>query len=287
MESAKPAENKSNRQENEIIEPADHGVPVHTPAPGESAFVAGTLTFGPKIQSPEAELPNGHDRARYPWTRELDVILRNGYRGGPEDKQRAIDQICLRTGWPRQTCWDRARALHLSSPGRQQSRRQWSAEEIARIRSHKPRHCVADLAIQLGRSVRSVREKMKRFRKTQEEQRPEDNDHVFYSVNEVAGAIGRNSRIVYRWVEEGRLTAGPDPITGELRIEERDFWNFITMNYDEVFVHKVSRDYLEWLCAELLPLARPRIVQKGGRKRAAANGQHPEYGEAGSTGPSL
>ena len=53
-------------------------------------------------------------------------------------------------------------------------------------------------------------------------------------------------------------------------MEERDFWAFITMNYEEVLVNKVSRDYLEWLCAALLPLARPRIIQKGGRKRAAA-----------------
>jgi len=207
-------------------------------------------------------------RARYRWTRELDALLREGYRGDADAKQRAIDQICLRTAWPRQTCWDRARALDLSTAGGQHARRHWRDEELARIRSHKPRQRIAELAAQLGRSVRSVREKLKRFNRTREEQRPEDNDHVFYSVNEVAGAVGRNNRIVYRWVEQGRLGAAPDPITGELRIEERDFWLFITMNYEEVFVHKVSRDYLEWLCAELLPLARPRIVQKGGRKRA-------------------
>lgn len=276
MESVHPDENTNKRIEE--IEQERRGITLHTTSAAELRFVASspTIELEPKFSS--TTILNSCDRARYRWTGELDVLLRDGYRGDPESKQRAIDQICLRTGWPRQTCWDRARALHLSSSGGRQSRHHWSDEEIARIRSHRPRQHIADLATQLGRSVRSVREKLKRLKRTQEERRPEDNDHAFYSVNEVAGAIGRNSRIVYRWVKEGRLTAAPDPVTGELRVEERDFWNFITMNYEEVLVHKVSRDYLEWLCAELLPLARPRIVQKGGRKRAAAAGrQNAEY----------
>lgn len=270
MESVHTDENTNKRIEE--IEQERCGITLHTASAAEPRFVASspTIELEPKFSS--TTILNSRDRARYRWTGELDVLLRDGYRGDPESKQRAIDQICLRTGWPRQTCWDRARALHLSSSGERQSRHQWSDEEIARIRSRRPRQHIADLATQLGRSVRSVREKLKRLKRTQEERPPEDNDHAFYSVNEVAGAIGRNSRIVYRWVEEGRLKAAPDPVTGELRVEERDFWNFITMNYEEVLVHKVSRDYLEWLCAELLPLARPRIVQKGGRKRAAAAG---------------
>ncbi len=220
-------------------------------------------------ESPSPATVTGH-RVRYRWTRYLDAVLREGYRGDSDAKQRAIDQICLRTGWQRQACWDRALALDLSTTAGQQSRRQWREEEIARIRSHKPRQSIAELAAQLGRSVRSVREKLKRLNQNRGDEGPKENDHVFYSIAEVAEAIGRNARIVYRWVEQSRLAATPDPITGELSVEERDFWLFITLNYEEVLVHKVSRDYLEWLCAELLPLARPRIVQRGGRKRVAA-----------------
>ena len=241
-------------------------IPVSTTTP-ESFEHSPSIRSNP--ESPSSTIFN-IDRARYRWTRELDILLREGYRGGPDAKQRAIDQICLRTGWPRQACWDRARALDLVISTDQHHRRQWRDDEIARILSHRPRQRIAELAAELGRSVRSVREKLKRLNKNRGEQFHEENDLVFYSVTEVAGAIGRNARLVYRWVEQGRLPAVPDPMTGELRVEERDFWGFITLNYEEVFVHKVSRDYLEWLCAELLPLARPRIVQKGGRKRAAA-----------------
>ncbi len=250
-------------------------------SPDHPGFAAHSSMPDTNPERPSTTIPN-HDRSKYRWTRELDSLLREGYRNGSDAKQRAIDQICLRTGWPRQACWDRARALHLATSGGQHHRRPWLGEEIALVRSHRPRQRIAELAAQLGRSVRSVREKLKRLNKGREEQRPDDNDHVFYSVTEVAGAVGRNARIVYRWIEQDRLAASPDPITGELRVEERDFWAFITINHEEVLVNKVSRDYLEWLCAELLPLARPRIIQKGGRKRAAATeGQHTGQGDTG------
>lgn len=259
-------------------------IPLATSNP-ELAEKNPTASLSPEL--PGTTIVNSQ-RSRYRWTRELDALLREGYRGDADAKQRSIDQICLRTAWPRQTCWDRARALDLSTPSGEHPRRQWRDEELARIRSHRPRQRIAELAAQLGRSVRSVREKLKRLNRTREEQRPEDNDHVFYLVADVAGAVGRNARIVYRWVEQDRLAASPDPITGELRVEERDFWAFITMNYEEVFVNKVSRDYLEWLCAELLPLARPRIVQKGGRKRAAATeGQHTVQADTGGLSQGL
>ena len=54
------------------------------------------------------------ERQRYRWKRDLDQALREGYRAGRDSKQRAIDQICLITGWPRQACWGRARALDLT-----------------------------------------------------------------------------------------------------------------------------------------------------------------------------
>ncbi len=149
-----------------------------------------SFEYSPSIRS-NPESPSSTifniDRARYRWTRELDILLREGYRGGPDAKQRAIDQICLRTGWPRQACWDRARALDLVISTDQHHRRQWRDEEIARILSHRPRQRIAELAAELGRSVRSVREKLKRLNKNRGEQLHEDNDHVFYSVTEGCG----------------------------------------------------------------------------------------------------
>jgi DNA-binding CsgD family transcriptional regulator len=210
------------------------------------------------------------DRHRYRWNREFDQLLREGYRDGPDSKQSAIDQICLWTGWPRQACWDRARALHLTIGVTSQGRKPWTPAEIVQLETLRRRTPVAKLAEQMGRTPRSVREKLKRLRKQiGVDNRPESEDEG-YTITEVAEAIGRSARTLYRWVSEGRLPASPNPFTGELCVEEDEFWRFITLNYQDVLVHKVSRDYLEWLCCELLPLARPRIEQKGGRKRRAA-----------------
>jgi transposase-like protein len=210
------------------------------------------------------------EKQKYKWTRELDQLLRDGYRTGPDAKQRAIDQICIRTGWPRQACWDRARALQLTGGVNANGRKRWTPAEIAQLTSLRPRTPISKLAQQMGRTLRSVREKLKRVRQRMDvDFRPQTEDDG-YTITEVAEAIGRSARTVYRWVSDGRLSATPEPVTGELCVEEDDFWRFVTLNYQEVLVHKVSRDYLEWLCAELLPLARPRISQKGGRKKRAS-----------------
>ena len=222
------------------------------------------------------------ERQRYRWKRDLDQALREGYRAGPDSKQRAIDQICLMTGWSRQACWDRARALDLTDGQGARPRKPWALEEIERLQSLSPRAPLGQLAEQLGRTRRSVSEKLKRVRRQTCADRRTDDEADGYTATEVAEAIGRSSRTVYRWISEGRLSGRPNPITGELCVEEEDFWRFVTLNYQEVLVHKVSRDYLEWLCAELLPLARPRIEQKGGRKKrvADANVESPIFTQA-------
>jgi hypothetical protein len=62
--------------------------------------------FETKMEAvPGSPAPAKPERQRYRWKRDLDQALREGYRAGPDSKQRAIDQICLMTGWPRQACW--------------------------------------------------------------------------------------------------------------------------------------------------------------------------------------
>jgi Homeodomain-like domain len=247
------------------------------PTAGFGTTVARVLEPSPAANASGLAIDGEQEKHRYKWNRELDQLLRDGYRTGPDAKQRAIDQICLRTGWPRQACWDRARALHLTEGLDGHGRKRWTPAEIAQLASLRRGTPISKLAEQMGRTLRSVREKLKRVRqRTDVDLRPQTEDDG-YTITEVAAAIGRSARTVYRWVSDGRLSAAPDPITGELCVEEDDFWRFVTLNYEEVLVHKVSRDYLEWLCSELLPLARPRIAQKGGRKKkASASEIHPE-----------
>jgi len=239
---------------------------------------AAALAFETKVEAvPISPAKTELSRHQHRWNRDLDQLLREGYQADPDFKQRAIDQICLRTGWSRQACWDRARALHLTTGAASQGRKRWTPAEVDQLESLRRRTPISKLCEQMGRTQRSVREKLKRVRKQIGiDDRPQTEEDG-YTITEVAEAIGRSPRTLYRWASEGRLAAMPNPITGELCVEEDEFWRFVTLNYQEVLVHKVSRDYLEWLCGELLPLARPRIAQKGGRKkRAAIPGVQPE-----------
>src|SRR5215467_12390112 len=67
-------------------------------------------------------------RRQYPWTSELDSLLKQGYRFGLAAQRAAIDRIQRRTGWPRQACWDRARKLGLAQK-RPSAPRQWTPSE--------------------------------------------------------------------------------------------------------------------------------------------------------------
>src|SRR5215467_12159455 len=101
-------------------------------------------------------------RRQYPWTSELDSLLKQGYRFGLAAQRAAIDRIQRLTGWPRQACWDRARKLGLAKKRVSRSSR-WSSVEDRRLISLAGTRTVRTIGQRLNRSVPAVRIRIKRL----------------------------------------------------------------------------------------------------------------------------
>ncbi len=147
-------------------------------------------------------------RQRYSWTRELDLLLEQGYRSGLAGRRATIDRIESLTGWPRQACWDRARKLDLTQQ-RLTPLRQWTPVEEQRLISLAGSRNVRFIAQRLNRSVPAVRTRLSRAKEAGTRVR----DGL--TKTELAKLTGRSLKTIQRWIELGWLKGRYE---GKLRV---------------------------------------------------------------------
>ena len=143
-------------------------------------------------------------RRRHQWSAELDEHLRRTYQSA-NNRPTLVDNITYlqrMTGFPRSVIVSRASALGLAS----KRGKQWSTDEISRLRESTGTHSLSIIARELGRSYYSVKGQ---FAKLRISARVTEG----YSQEELRSLLGVSSRQVQRWItlrwiklSQGRIT---------------------------------------------------------------------------------
>jgi hypothetical protein len=180
-------------------------------------------------------------RRRYDWTAELDALLEREFRSGCDQGRSATRQICPLTGWPFQACWDRARKLGFSR--KRSNFRRWSKREEDFLLQYAGSRNVHQLAQQLKRSEKSVREKLANMKigsRVGISARVTDG----HTKTELTQFLGRSPKTVQRWIDQGWLKGryeGKQRADDTLRITDEDFRSFWKKHPWEVPFHTLSR----------------------------------------------
>jgi hypothetical protein len=207
-----------------------------------------------KGQSERVVCAMSEKRQRYSWTRELDLLLEQGYRSGFAGRRSAINRVLRLTGWSRQACWDRARKLGLSR--NRGSFRRWSEREEDFLVRYAGLRSVRQLALQLDRTEKSVREKLAGMRigsRLGISARVTDG----HTKTELAQFLGRSPQTVQRWIDRGWLKGrheGKQRQDDTLRVTDEDFRSFWKKHSWEVPFHTLSRDGMEWFFSVMIDI---------------------------------
>jgi MerR HTH family regulatory protein len=131
------------------------------------------------------------------WNEEDVEILRLWYAQGPGGARRAVKAIRARhPDWSPRSIWDKAASLGLSA--RSGNRKPWSAEEQGYLLWNAGEKPVGRIAKKLGRSVRSIRQKLSSLGVSGKVRNPKG-----YTLHRVAKMLGVSDRIVRLWFQEG------------------------------------------------------------------------------------
>ena len=182
-------------------------------------------------------------RRQYPWTSELDSLLKQGYCFGLAAQRVAVDRIQRRTGWPRQACWDRARKLGLARK-RPSAPRQWTSSEDESLVDLAGSKNVRLIAKRLNRSVPAVRKRLRRF--TERSARVREG----LTKRGLAELIGSSPKTIQKWIDLGWLQGsheGKNRDDDTFRISDVQFLEFCRNHPEQVAVHRWNREGLEWL----------------------------------------
>jgi hypothetical protein len=131
------------------------------------------------------------------WNEEDVEILRACYVQGRVGARRAVKEILARhPDWSPRSIWDKAARLRLSAQSG--NRKPWSAEEQGYLLWNAGEKPVGRIARKLGRSVKSIRQKLSSLGVSGKVRIPKG-----YTLHRVAKLLGVSDGAVRLWFQEG------------------------------------------------------------------------------------
>ena len=131
------------------------------------------------------------------WNEEDVEVLRACYAQGRGGARQAVKEILARhPDWRPRSVWHKASKLGLSA--RSENRKRWSPEDLGYLRWNAGEKPMGRIARKLGRSVKSIRQKLSSLGISGKVRIPKD-----YTLHRVATMLGVSDRIVRVWFQEG------------------------------------------------------------------------------------
>lgn len=188
--------------------------------------------------------------AKHVWTPERDDLMRQRYDPRVPG---CAKRLALVFGMPRWAVTHRARVLGLAKLG--ETRKPWTAADVAFLEEHAGARHVSWIHRQLGRSLASVVMKLKHMEISR---RVRDG----LTMRELELCLGADHRRIESWVRTGKLQARVEGGTNGRNpwaFDEGDVLRFMVEHPTAFALARVDQTWLMGLFAEQLP-ARARKV---------------------------
>ena len=203
-------------------------------------------------------------KTSYVWTDELTQILEEGYKDGREGRRNAITKVIAITHWPRQACYDRARALKLTQKYPIHHSRRLTQEDKDYLfwwTGVKPLRAIAE---GLNCSVRALRYELSQMG-IQSGRVTEG-----HTKTELAKYLAKSPKTIQKWIDEGWLKAryeGRNRDDDPLRVSDEDFRDFYKKHSAELSLLTLPRQGLLWLISVLLDIPNIHEAVRDNSKR--------------------
>jgi len=181
---------------------------------------------------------NGNHNGSHGWTRELEEILRMGYRRGPLGAREAIRKILeARPGWSRTAIWARAHRLGITVKRRHRPR-PWTEQEERYVVMHATVTPNRVIAKRLKRSEAAIRAKIRDLGYSS---RYEGG----FTGTRIAELLHVSRHTVRHWMQKGWLGKNWGG-----RISEASFRAFLENHADQIRFETLTREARDWLYEE-------------------------------------